>query len=340
MARSKIKEIFIEITSHCNFNCSFCPNSIMKRPRGFMSAELFGKVVTEIAENNLAEQIAFHLMGEPLLHPEFIPFLKSAANKKQKIHLISNISLIDEKMIEPILRYVDVLEISLQSYDQASFEQRKAKKITYDKYLDLIKYLLDKKYFYGSKTKIKISLIENSLNVFKNFKKDIQLIDSSEKMQNFFEGQWTEYFQALAAKYRLTYKPLHKYKYHNFAQQFLPDVVFATRWTTTWGNNMTAGQKVIPAVLAKCDGLSGQLGILWNGDVVPCCGDYDGRVVLGNLQTDTLTDVLNSELARKMRSGFRIGQLIHPYCRGCKGGTNILSWLASQLYSYIKFWRI
>lgn len=43
-----------------------------------------------------------------------------------------------------------------------------------------------------------------------------------------------------------------------------------------------------------CTDIYYQLGIYWNGDVVPCCYDVDGKEVMGNLHGQSLEDIWNS----------------------------------------------
>ncbi|WP_419786676.1 radical SAM/SPASM domain-containing protein [Pseudodesulfovibrio sp.] len=44
-----------------------------------------------------------------------------------------------------------------------------------------------------------------------------------------------------------------------------------------------------------------QLGIYWNGDIVPCCYDVDGKEIMGNLLKDSLEDIWNSERYTRFR---------------------------------------
>lgn len=336
---NKIDEIYIEITNRCNFNCAFCPNSIMKRPRGLMTEKMFRSVIDQLAKTKLAKRITFHLMGEPLLHPKFAEFLAYAKKKKQYIHLISNISLIKGDKLKDIMKNVSLLELSLQSYSAESFSQR-GTRLDYGQYLQTVRDIIEAKFANRSDTIIKISVIENSLNIIKNFRKDIDVINSSARLEQFLEKYWYKFFESLAKKYALKFQKPKNYKLNGFIQEFLPGVFLATRWATTWGNNLADKNKVIPAWRAKCDGLWQQLGILWDGRVVPCCGDYDGQVVLGDLTKRSLLEIVKSEKYQKIKAGFRQGVLLHPYCKKCKGGTTFLSWLASQLYSFYKFRNI
>jgi radical SAM protein with 4Fe4S-binding SPASM domain len=50
-----------------------------------------------------------------------------------------------------------------------------------------------------------------------------------------------------------------------------------------------------------CTDIYKQLGIYWNGDVVPCCYDVDGKAVMGNVVTQRLDDIWNSPKYRKFR---------------------------------------
>ncbi len=67
----------------------------------------------------------------------------------------------------------------------------------------------------------------------------------------------------------------------------------------------------------KCLGLIKQFGILSNGDVVPCCLDYNGEIVLGNVKGNFLKDILETPLAKQIREGFLKGERIANLCKSC-----------------------
>jgi radical SAM protein with 4Fe4S-binding SPASM domain len=70
-----------------------------------------------------------------------------------------------------------------------------------------------------------------------------------------------------------------------------------------------------------CTDIYLQLGIYWNGDVVPCCYDTDDFEVMGNVKEDGLADIWNSAKYRDFRA--RVGNaLIKPeeepsLCKSC-----------------------
>ena len=60
---------------------------------------------------------------------------------------------------------------------------------------------------------------------------------------------------------------------------------------------------------AFCYGLRDQVGVLWNGTVVPCCLDHEGDVTLGSLRTQTLEAIIYN--------GFSQGRANEALCRRC-----------------------
>lgn len=65
----------------------------------------------------------------------------------------------------------------------------------------------------------------------------------------------------------------------------------------------------------------GNLSILYNGDVVPCCQDYDGKYVLGNIMEEDLLSMWNNERMRKLRYLHLNGERHKiDLCRKCSQG--------------------
>ena len=66
-----------------------------------------------------------------------------------------------------------------------------------------------------------------------------------------------------------------------------------------------------------CYGLRDQLGVLADGTAVPCCLDYEGDIALGNLFTQPLAEILQSERACALREGFSRRCPSEELCRRC-----------------------
>src|SRR4051794_28909589 len=61
----RFQKVNVEISNICNLQCSFCPEVV--RAKKIISLELFERIIQQIAP--LTEQVCFHLMGDPLVHP-------------------------------------------------------------------------------------------------------------------------------------------------------------------------------------------------------------------------------------------------------------------------------
>ncbi len=66
-----------------------------------------------------------------------------------------------------------------------------------------------------------------------------------------------------------------------------------------------------------CYGLSDHFGILADGSVVPCCLDREGEITLGNIFTDPIEKIINSERAENIREGFKKRCAVESLCRKC-----------------------
>lgn len=67
----------------------------------------------------------------------------------------------------------------------------------------------------------------------------------------------------------------------------------------------------------KCYALKDHLGILVNGDVVPCCLDANGVIKLGNIFENDLKNIMESERVKKMLNGFKNNYKCEELCRKC-----------------------
>ena len=68
---------------------------------------------------------------------------------------------------------------------------------------------------------------------------------------------------------------------------------------------------------AKCYGLIDQLGILSDGTVVPCCLDSNGVIKLGNIFTEELDEILNTNLVKDIIKGFKDNKSFCKLCKNC-----------------------
>ena len=85
-----LKKAYLEITNECNLGCSFCHGT--KRPVRYMTVDEFTHAATEL--RRVSEYIYFHLMGEPLLHPDLEEFFSIARTLGLKVMITTNGTLL------------------------------------------------------------------------------------------------------------------------------------------------------------------------------------------------------------------------------------------------------
>ncbi|MBC7109959.1 MAG: hypothetical protein PWR13_1024 [Archaeoglobi archaeon] len=104
----KLKVLQIEVTSRCNFNCSYCLRQFWEDYPRDMDIEVFKGVLDGLQ----SERCALYGFGEPLIHDE-IEEMAKIASRNSEVLLVTNGSL----DVQKILKYVDFLGISLDSTD-------------------------------------------------------------------------------------------------------------------------------------------------------------------------------------------------------------------------------
>lgn len=69
----------IEVNSHCNRACWYCPNSIAKRKEtGEMSEEVFDELMRQLKSVGFKGRISYHFYGEPLLCSKIEQFVETS----------------------------------------------------------------------------------------------------------------------------------------------------------------------------------------------------------------------------------------------------------------------
>lgn len=94
-------------------HCSFCHGH--RRTPGRMTQEQFARVLEQL--RGQTQYIYFHLMGEPLLHPELPQFLRMAAQQSFHTMITTNGTLLDKRGAELIAAGVHKVSISLHSFE-------------------------------------------------------------------------------------------------------------------------------------------------------------------------------------------------------------------------------
>nr|WP_269090736.1 SPASM domain-containing protein [Aliarcobacter butzleri] len=64
--------------------------------------------------------------------------------------------------------------------------------------------------------------------------------------------------------------------------------------------------------------MDSHFGVLSNGDVVPCCLDKDAIINLGNIEDNSLKNILTSKRVKDIQNGFKKNILVEELCQKCE----------------------
>lgn len=106
-------KVYVEITNICNMNCSFCHGH--KRAARRMSREEFSVILDKLTDKT--KYIYYHLMGEPLTHPELPDFVRLAGERGYKSIITTNGTLIGKRGGELLSAGVHKVNLSVHSFE-------------------------------------------------------------------------------------------------------------------------------------------------------------------------------------------------------------------------------
>lgn len=111
-------KVYIEITNICNMHCSFCHGH--KRVPKQMSTEEFAHILDQLTRQT--QYIYYHLMGEPLTHPELPSFIKMAGDRGYKSIITTNGTLLPKRGAELLSAGIHKVNLSLHSFEEGAEE--------------------------------------------------------------------------------------------------------------------------------------------------------------------------------------------------------------------------
>lgn len=269
----RFRKIYIEISNLCNLKCSFCPGT--KRQPRRMTSEEFSSLLPKIRP--YTDFIYFHLMGEPLCHPELENFLSIAHQFGFRVIITTNGTLLP-KMQNILLSAPALHKINISLH---AFEANDCP-IPFDTYLDNC-------FDFGSASAGEKLVVYRLWNQGGKEELNGKILD---KMRQFFPESWIVERQGTRIAHRT---------YLEYGDKF------------DWPD-LSIPEGDAPQF---CYGLRDQLGILCDGTVVPCCLDHEGDLALGNIHTQALETILHSPRAQAIYQGFTDGQAVEPLCRRC-----------------------
>lgn len=277
--------IYIESSSFCNLECKFCPQHISPDHivKKNMTIKTFSKLISDIKKFKTKPKVMrFCGLGDPLFNKEFIKILEIAqkSNAVEKLELITNGLLINDKLIPELAKNLDRIIISIEGLNSEDYQEFALRKVNFEKFVENLKSLSLQK----QKAKLHIK-IHNSA------------VQTKERQIKFYE-----IFSEIADEI-----------YIENLVNLWPEVT--SNLGIESGHRFDGGDlnnvKVCPQIFKS-------MQINSDGRVIPCCIDWKGINIIGDVNNESLNDIWNGEKLKNLRNKHLEGKR-HEFspCKGC-----------------------
>lgn len=253
------KIVVTEAIATCNLYCSMCPQPSMKRERGTMSEELFRKIALEIAHDSPDTQLWNAIMGEPMLLREGLFDRVRFAKDAGVRKVILNTN---GTLIDDDLAdrmHSSGLDEVIIGLDGHSEASYSAIRVGGD--------------FHDVKGRVERLLARARAGHWETPKIVAQFIvqEGNRHEEAAFRDHWLSHGATVKIRRRLG-----------------------------WGEGVEAPDLTIPdSERIPCPWLIRTMSVHWSGKVAQCDADYEGGYAAGDLNTQTIKEVWQGELARR-----------------------------------------
>jgi len=274
--------VVIENTSFCNSSCSMCPHSVMRRKQGTMKTDLFRKIIDQCNKFGV-KQVGLHNFGEPLMDKDFIEKVRYATQKKNFcVGTSTNAALMGSEIAkEIILSGLDTINFSIDAFTKSSYEKIRVG-LPFEEVIKNVENFIDiRKQLSRKKPEIIVDFIETELNK-----------GEKELFINKWKGQ--------VDKVNIT--TLHA-------------------WGGSYEGKAGKGKfhsKLLKIKREPCRFLWTDMVINWDGRVSACCQDYEAKMVIGDINKNTLQEIWQGKIINDLRKKHLAGKFCEiPLCSRC-----------------------
>ena len=157
------RTVFIELTSHCNMHCSFCPSDVLRREKRMIDDAHVRSFLDQLHGLGLRPPVLLNVMGEPLLNKRLYEYLDLLESGGHLVTLITNMTLLADKGVQrEILKHKNVtLALSLQTATRVSYRMRGYPRLPFKDFFALIDDVVEEKFRLGSGARLEIHIASN-----------------------------------------------------------------------------------------------------------------------------------------------------------------------------------
>ena len=279
--------VMIQVSAKCNLGCRMC-GYVGKTPNpGFIDTALFTHILAQLRQFGVDSIWLETAWGEPMLHPGIFELLELA--RGFKVVLSTNITPLNQPRIERLAEFgLHYLQLSFCGFDQESYEGT----------------------YVGGKFEQVVRNLKLVHNLFRERAPATTLLISGVALAD--DPRFIEKTKAFVGSLGFREEEMEFKLAHNFGGQFQVATVDADTGIHTFKD--IRGQK--PDL---CSVLMNNPGILVDGRVTACgCLDNAGAMIIGDIRTQTLRDIMHGAPYETLLQRFMGGDLRGmPLCEKC-----------------------
>lgn len=288
--------LHIDPSNVCNLRCKFCPTGHpdilrdVNRPHGFMDFSLFKKIIDDLTDfPKPLRNLHLYKDGEPLLNSNFSEMVKYAKNSDvaKTIETTTNALMLSPEIAQKLADSgLDRIRISIQHVSSEGYNSLTNTTIKFEDVIEKVRVLHSKVKKLGYGPLIHVKILDSGLSEEekKYFIKTFENISDEIHIDALMGWNKSDLFD-----FRLGIRP---------------------------PSGMNPSSLVTPRNVCPLPFYS--LAINIDGTVSACCVDWSHSVIVGDLNSQSLLDIWNSDRLRT----FRLGQLTNrtqtnPVCAFC-----------------------
>jgi MoaA/NifB/PqqE/SkfB family radical SAM enzyme len=282
--------IQIQTIDCCNGSCRMCPNSTFKSPGppNLMDKKLYNKILEALFYTKTIRTIVLTLQNEPLLDPEIVHRViqaRETLGKSVRIVLITNGSLLTSERSKALLDAgLDSIHVSIDAFYEETYR--------------------------SIRPGLQFSeVVENTAELLRIDQSSHTVIRFLRQRANEREEKQFKHFWKSRGAQIFTF-PIEN-------RTGIVDGFEQLRGTPPWTRRRFA-RAVWNLLLPSCLLPFYSLNVLWEGHVILCCNDWGHQDIIGDLSSQPIQDVWNSEVINNYRTLLYNNCVYEcPLCKDC-----------------------
>lgn len=297
----------IDISSVCNYKCSFCFQADLEGmktvglKRGFMPIELFRKICDDLrAFPEKVKKIKIGNHGEPTLHPEVVDAVDYARRNgnAEIIEMFTNGSKLSPNLNKGLVDAgLQRINISLEGLSDERYFQVAGVRQNFNEIVDGVRDLYARKTAAKSELQIYVKIADHAHALRKDSREIFVL---SEEERQFFFNTFSSHCDEIFVEKVVPQWSETQLEKQNSVEE-----------TGMYGQKISQWKEACPFIYMymhfNCD-----------GTVSPCTLDWPRKVVVGNVNKQSVLDIWTGEALRELQIAMLKGQRkCIDFCAGC-----------------------